>query len=59
MSLLKKINKEFEITFICNLHQVELASKYSDRLVGLLEGEIMFDKTASNINKTAISEIYK
>ena len=27
MSLLKKINKEFEITVICNLHQVELASK--------------------------------
>ena len=59
MSLLKKINKEFEITVICNLHQVELASKYSDRIVGLLEGEIMFDKTASNINKTAISEIYR
>ena len=59
MSLLKKINKDFEITVICNLHQVELASKYSDRIVGLLEGEIMFDKTASNINKTAISEIYK
>ena len=59
MSLLKKINKEFEITVICNLHQVELASKYSDRIVGLLDGEIMFDKTASNVNKTAISEIYK
>ena len=59
MSLLKKINKEFEITVICNLHQVELASKYSDRIVGLLEGEIIFDKTASNINKIAISEIYK
>ena len=59
MSLLKKINEEFKITIVCNLHQVELASKYSDRIVGLLEGEIMFDKTASNINKTAISEIYK
>ena len=59
MSLLKKINKEFEITVICNLHQVELASKYSDRIVGLLDGEVMFDKTASNVNKTAINEIYK
>jgi phosphonate transport system ATP-binding protein len=59
MSLLKKINKEFEITVICNLHQVELASKYSDRIVGLLDGEIMFDKTTSSINKTTIGEIYK
>ena len=59
MSLLKKINKEFNITVICNLHQVDLASKYSDRVVGLLDGEIMFDKTASNINKISIGEIYR
>ena len=59
MSLLKKINKEFKITVICNLHQVELAAQYSDRIVGLLEGTIMFDKLASNINKTSIGQIYK
>ena len=59
MSLLKKINKEFKITVICNLHQVELAAQYSDRIVGLLEGTVMFDKLASNINKTSISQIYK
>ena len=59
MSLLKKINKEFEITVICNLHQVELASKYSDRIVGLLDGTIMFDNLPSNINKTIINQIYK
>ena len=59
MSLLKKINKEFKITVICNLHQVELAAQYSDRIVGLLEGTIMFDKLASNINKKSISQIYK
>ena len=59
MSLLKKINKEFKITIICNLHQVELAAQYSDRIVGLLEGTVMFDKLSSNINKTSISQIYK
>ena len=59
MSLLKKINKEFKITVVCNLHQVELAAQYSDRIVGLLEGTIIFDKLASNINKTNINQIYK
>ena len=59
MSLLKKINKEFKITIICNLHQVELAVQYSDRIVGLLDGAIMFDKLASNINRTSINQIYK
>tara|TARA_Y100000590_G_scaffold78972_1_gene87764 strand:+ start:1161 stop:1883 length:723 start_codon:yes stop_codon:yes gene_type:complete len=59
MSLLKKINKEFKITIMCNLHQTELAAQYSDRIIGLLDGAIMFDKLASNINRTSINQIYK
>ncbi len=59
MSLLKKINKDFKITVICNLHQVGLASKYSDRIVGLLEGEILFNEQAKKLDKTSIKEIYK
>ena len=59
MSLLKKINKDFNITIICNLHQVELATQYSDRIVALLDGAIMFDNLARNINKANINQIYK
>ena len=59
MSLLKKINKEFKITIICNLHQVELATQYSDRIVGLLDGTIMFDESTLNINRANINQIYK
>ncbi len=59
MSLLKKVNKEFNITVICNLHQVDLATKYSDRIVGLLGGEIKFDQLASNIDKTSVGQIYR
>ncbi len=59
MSLLKKINKEFNITIVCNLHQVDLAMKYSDRILGLSEGQIMFDQIPSNIEKKNIKQIYK
>ena len=59
MSMLKKINKEFNITVICNLHQVDLATKYSDRVVGLLDGEIKLDQPASNIDKVSINQIYR
>ena len=59
MSLLKKVNRDSNITVICNLHQVDLASKYSDRIVGLLDGEIKFDQPASNIDKMGINQIYK
>lgn len=58
MLLLKKINKEFNITIVCNLHQVELALQYSDRIVGLLDGAIMFDESTKNINKASINQIY-
>ena len=59
MSLIKKINKEFNITIVCNLHQVDLAMKYSDRILGLSEGQIMFDQIPSNIEKKNIKQIYK
>ena len=58
LSLLKKINKEFGTTILCNLHQVDLAKKYSDRLVGLLDGKIIFDEKSENINKTNLEKIY-
>ena len=58
LSLLKKINKEFGTTILCNLHQVDLARKYSDRLVGLLDGKIIFDEKSNNVNKTDLEKIY-
>tara|TARA_Y100001970_G_scaffold67238_1_gene85712 strand:+ start:57 stop:779 length:723 start_codon:yes stop_codon:yes gene_type:complete len=58
LSLLKKINQEFGTTIICNLHQVDLAKKYSDRVVGLIDGKITFDEKSSNINETYLKEIY-
>ena len=58
LSLLKKINQEFGTTIICNLHQVDLAKKYSDRVVGLIDGKITFDEKSSKINETYLKEIY-
>ena len=55
MKLLKKINKEFNITILCNLHQTNLATEFSDRVIGLSNGLIVFDQEAKylegNINK--------
>ena len=58
LSLLKKINQEFGTTILCNLHQVDLAKKYSDRIVGLMDGKIIFDENSSNINTTNFEKIY-
>jgi len=58
LSLLKKINQEFGTTILCNLHQVDLAKKYSDRVVGLMDGKIIFDEKSTNITESYLKKIY-
>tara|TARA_B100000965_G_scaffold21286_1_gene16034 strand:- start:814 stop:1536 length:723 start_codon:yes stop_codon:yes gene_type:complete len=58
LSLLKKINQEFGTTILCNLHQVDLAKKYSDRVVGLIEGKIIFDEKSSDFNEAYLKKLY-
>ena len=58
LSLLKKINQEFGTTILCNLHQVDLAKKYSDRVVGLIDGKIIFDEKSVNIIEAYLKKIY-
>ena len=58
LSLLKRINQDFGTTILCNLHQVDLAKKYSDRIVGLMDGKIIFDENSSNLNTANLAKIY-
>ena len=57
MKLLKQINKEFNITVLCNLHQTQLASEFSDRVVGLSKGSVVFDHEAKFLEKN-IHKLY-
>src|SRR5215472_16056074 len=43
MDALLRINKHFGITVICNLHSLDLARSYCDRLIGMASGRIVFD----------------
>jgi len=58
LSLLKKINKEYGTTILCNLHQVDLAKKYSDRIVGFIGGKVIFNKKSTDIDKSYLEKIY-
>jgi len=59
MSLLRDIGSEFGITVICNLHQVDLALNYSDRIVGLSGGRIVLDAPTSDVDEAYIRTIYQ
>jgi len=57
MKLLKKINKDFNITILCNLHQTNLAIEFSDRIIGLSDGSLVFDDEAQYLEKN-INKLY-
>jgi len=59
MELLRNLSKEFGVTVICSLHQVDLALKFSDRIVGLADGKIVINSQTKIINKSKIEEMYR
>ena len=59
MDYLKKIVTELKITCIVNLHQVDIAKKYSDRIIALNKGEKIFDDKAEKLTEEMIEFIYE
>ena len=59
MDYLKKIATELKITCIVNLHQVDIAKKYSDRIIALNKGEKIFDDKAEKLTEKMVEFIYK
>ena len=59
MDHISQINQKQKITCIVNLHQVEVAMKYSQRILGVSSGKIVFDGTPEELTKKKIHEIYQ
>ncbi|PEF33080.1 phosphonate ABC transporter ATP-binding protein [Bacillus wiedmannii] len=55
---LKKINEDFGITTIVNLHSIDLARQYATRIIGLHAGEIVFDGSVEEATDEKFAEIY-
>lgn len=59
MTLLRNIGHKIGLTVICNLHQVDIALKYSDRIVGLSGGRIVLDAPTKDLDEEYIRKIYQ
>lgn len=59
MDHLAQINQSMQITCIVNLHQVDVAMKYSQRILGIAAGKLVFDGTPSELTQEKIHEIYQ
>jgi len=54
----KKINKNLNITIVANMHHVDTAIKYSDRIIGIKEGKIIYNGPSKEITNEILEEVY-
>jgi phosphonate transport system ATP-binding protein len=58
MELIRDVCRRRTIACIVNLHQVDAALKYADRIIGMFEGEIVYDGPATELSGPVIEKIY-
>lgn len=54
-----RINKEMGISILLNIHHVELAIEYADRIIGIHAGQIVYDGPSKEVNQDVLDAIYK
>jgi phosphonate transport system ATP-binding protein len=58
MDALLRINRHFGITVLCNLHSLDTARAYCDRLVGMAQGKVVFDGSPQALTDDVARELY-
>jgi phosphonate transport system ATP-binding protein len=58
MDALQRINRDFGITVMCNLHSLELARNYCGRLIGMAAGQVVFDGTPEQLTEKEAQRLY-
>jgi phosphonate transport system ATP-binding protein len=58
MDALLRINRHFGLTVLCNLHSLDLARTYCDRLVGMAAGRLVFDGVPAALTDDVARELY-
>ena len=58
LQYLRDASRELGITVLCNLHQVDYAREFADRIVGLAQGRVVFDGPPQAMGPSDIDRIY-
>ena len=58
MALIMEIAKEYQVPVLCNIHDVQLATEFCSKIIGLQDGIKMFDGPTSEMNKERLDDIY-
>ena len=52
------INQELGISILLNIHHVELALEYADRIIGIRAGKIVYDGPSKQVDQAVLDTIY-
>ena len=55
---LQRINRDLGITTIVNLHFLDLARVYGERIIGMREGKLVYDGTGAQADENVFRDIY-
>ncbi len=58
MQYLEQINQEDKVTILCSLHFLDLVEKYSQRVIALNDGRLVFEGTAAELDDERFKDIY-
>ena len=58
MNLVKEMASELKVPCLCNIHDVQLAMDFCNKIIGIQEGTKMFEGTPESLNKEKLQEIY-
>ncbi len=58
LGYLREATQELGITVLCNLHQVDYAREFSERVVGMSRGSVVFEGTAAALTEDILHRIY-
>jgi phosphonate transport system ATP-binding protein len=58
MAMIRGIGREFQVPVLCNIHDVDLALEFCDRVIGLQDGVKKFDRPPARIDKAVLNDIY-
>ena len=58
MNLVKEMAFELKVPCLCNIHDVQLAMDFCNKIIGIQEGTKMFEGTPESLNKEKLQEIY-
>ena len=54
----RHINQEMGISILLNIHHVELALEYADRVIGIRAGKIVYDGPSKQVDQAVLDAIY-